>query len=163
VKRIRQAIMASKDDRPRGDCFAACLASVLERPLEEVPHFVELEEQVGYYFVDLANGWLRKQGYPFQILYHNWRVGEDPIRYYVLRKRQWEKVGIHLPGYWLMGVESKNFPGSHHVVVAREDRIVWDPSPRFGDPTYDRRPYLFDGWAFTFVVANPHLVARQPA
>lgn len=153
--------MADKDSRPRGDCFRACLASVLERELDEVPHFVELEEQVGYYFVDLTNNWLRKQGYPFQVLYRNVRDGQQPIRYYVKRRRQWRESGYgHGLGYWLMGVLSKNFKGSHHVVVAHEDAVVWDPSPNFGKPEYDRRPYVFDGWAYTFHVPDAAKVPR---
>jgi hypothetical protein len=161
MKRVAQLIMAGKDQSPRGDCFKACIASVLERPLEEVPHFVDLESELGYYHVDLANAWLRKQGYPFELLYHNYNHGWDqPIQYYVRRKSQWRKHGFERPGYWLMSVKSKNFKGSDHVVVARGDAIVWDPSPNFGKPEYDRRPYVFDGWAYTFHVANPQNVLR---
>lgn len=131
----------------------------MELPLEEVPHFVELEEQVGYYYLDLTNGWLRKQGYPFEVLMRHMPQAANH-KWYVKRKGdQWVKHGVTIPGYWIMGVESKLFPGSHHVVVARGDRIVWDVSPHFGEPAYDNKPYVFDGFLYTFHVTNP---ARVP-
>ena len=162
MKPVVQAIMASKDSRPRGDCWRACLASVLERDLDEVPHFIDLEEELGYYYLDLTNSWLRRQRYPFVVRMNVAQVARNGRSLWYVRRRgrQWVNSGLTVPGYWIMGVLSKNFKGSHHVVVGREDRIVWDPSPRFGEDQYDRRPYVFNGYYFTFHVENPHLIAR---
>jgi hypothetical protein len=160
LNRVVQQIV-NANTRPRGDCFKACVASVLERPLAEVPHFVDLQEDVGYYWLDLTNGWLRNQGYPFTLVYRRWANEKQPSLWYVKRKgRQWTRWGLAIPGFWIMTVESKNFKDAHHNIVARDDRIVWDPSPRFGQPAYDNRPYRFNGWALTFHVEQPERIPR---
>lgn len=40
MTRVNQTILAS-DPKRQGNCVSACVASWLERPLEEVPHFIE--------------------------------------------------------------------------------------------------------------------------
>jgi hypothetical protein len=83
----------------RGDCVRACIASVLELPIEEVPfltNFVAFEP------------WLRKRG-----LRYSWSwpgFVEDGWTY-------------------IAGVPSLNHFGSWHVVVACNGRVIWDPSP----------------------------------
>lgn len=50
-----------------GNCFQACLASVLERPLESVPDFCQ-EPGDGAWW-DLCRHWLREQGFIGVLLY----------------------------------------------------------------------------------------------
>jgi hypothetical protein len=166
LKPVTQLISAV--DRPRGDCVRACIATILERNIEDVPHVVELEAVLGYYWLDLMNGWLRTERYPFQLVQRQFQATrENPIQLYYLRaplyaashKQQWSKWGFEFPGYYMMSVRSKAFKGAHHAVVARDDRIVWDPSPHFGEPAYDRKPYYFEGW-ITFFIAT-HLQERR--
>ncbi len=45
-----------------GDCFRACLATVLEMPLADVPHFAELFPAPKDFWLQV-DGWLRTRGY----------------------------------------------------------------------------------------------------
>jgi hypothetical protein len=99
----------------RGDCFDACLASVLEVPIEEVhvPH-------VGVWW-DHAQHAVARHGY--RLIY----IGGGPAR--AVELGEW--FG---PIYWIAGVPSLNLgtrdDGSPilHVVVMRGAEIVHDPS-----------------------------------
>jgi RNase P/RNase MRP subunit p29 len=88
---------------PEGDCFNACVASLLELPLAEVPHFCSHDDWWSYF-----NGWLEARGLyaiNFQLT-NNWR----PEGLYILNGRS--PRGTY-----------------NHSVVALRDRVVHDPHP----------------------------------
>lgn len=45
---------------PKGNCFQACIASLLDLPLEDVPHFIDMEKRL----LDLQrmNEWMLERG-----------------------------------------------------------------------------------------------------
>lgn len=47
MKPVDQVVMHDEERGERGDCFRACVASILELPSDEVPHFVQLAEDTG--------------------------------------------------------------------------------------------------------------------
>lgn len=87
-----------------GNCFAACLASVLELPLEQVPNFM-----------DEGTGWYDR--------YNDWLAGRN-LRIFTYR-------GDLKPptGYAILGAGSPRFNGMH-AVVTHNGEIVWDPHPQ---------------------------------
>jgi hypothetical protein len=145
-----------------GDCFKCCIASVLEREYEEVSHFVQLEYQIGYYYLDLLNKWLKKQGYCFQA------NGGSPHRAFMAKNDvAWNSKGERLtssgithPGYWIAYVKSKRYIDKTHSVVMHEDKMAFDPSDLFGTPEYDAKPYEFTGYLVQFLVTEPHRAPR---
>lgn len=84
-----------------GNCFSACLASILEIPLGEVPHFW------GPRWPDFLQ-WLADRGLAMT-LYHK--------RLYVP------------PGYSIAGGPSVRFAGQMHACVAFDGLIIHDPHP----------------------------------
>lgn len=108
----------------RGDCFDACLASILEVPIEvtAIPH----DEQWWDYAVDVV----ARQGFR---LFEAYRLdaleGTDfkPLTAAVLG----EWIG---DVYWIASVPSRNLPGERHVVVMRGGDVVHDPSLGEGRP-----------------------------
>ena len=54
MKPVFQSIVSSG----RGDCFSACLASLLELPIHDVPNFRALEADSGTQMMTLARQWL---------------------------------------------------------------------------------------------------------
>jgi hypothetical protein len=101
MRPLEQTILAPPD----GNCFAACVASVLEMPLDDVPNFV------GQDWFQQWQVWLAKRN--LQLLtftigpYDEWRPS----------------------GYALLGAQSPRGDFLHSV-VCRDGKIVWDPHPQ---------------------------------
>lgn len=99
MNQVEQTIFAPPD----GNCLAACVASILELPLEAVPNFHE----EGWYFkwCDwLAPMNLKWVSFPYQ--------GSEWIP----------------SGYSILGAQSPRFDYLH-AVVCFDGQIVWDPHP----------------------------------
>lgn len=100
-----------------GDCWTACLASILELPREEVPHVYDKG-------VDGVEGrrharlWLEGQGLT---LISTVFMGSENLKD-LMYSQLVNNPDIH----YILGGESKN--GICHAVVAINDRIVWDPA-----------------------------------
>lgn len=94
-----------------GNCLQASIASVLELPLECVPHFVPDNTWQAQY-----GKWLRERNMAWITLTPNLDVdaGYDEQLY---------------PGYTLFGVKSRKYPGGIHSVVAYNGTVVHDPNP----------------------------------
>ncbi|OJU64550.1 MAG: hypothetical protein BGO01_20795 [Armatimonadetes bacterium 55-13] len=92
-------------DSKRGNCNAACYASVLEVPIESIPDNPNgsWDERV-----QLLKSWLAERNL------------------YSLCLRSVEGT---LPGYSIASIKSPRFPDSNHAVVCLDGRIVWDPFP----------------------------------
>jgi hypothetical protein len=89
---------------PGGNCFSACVASLLSVPVDDVPYFMGEKD----WLRPLAD-WLQPRGfYPifFNLGPH---VGD------------WRPQGLYV-----LGGESARGP---HAVVARGDEVVHDPHP----------------------------------
>lgn len=88
---------------PEGNCFAACVASILEVPLEALPNFK------GENWCDLWNQWLEPLN----------------LRLLMIEHRQWLE---RPPGYAIVGVDSPRGDWLH-AVVCKDGEIVHDPHP----------------------------------
>lgn len=132
------AVDSEDHDPTRGNCLQAAIASVLELPLEEVPHFVALPQNE--WWPALFN-WFHDRG----ILVNYERIQDD--------------IGRPIPGAWaplgipyLLAGPSPRGEFSH-VVVAMNHEVIHDPHP---DATG-----LAPGWrgVYYFLVADPARVA----
>jgi hypothetical protein len=101
LKPIDQTVFGEK-----GDCFEACLASILEIPLEVIPVFKESD------WFKRVNEWLVTRG----LFYIEVRFDEEAIN---LMKKF---MGYHL----MCGVAER---GLHHAVVGFKGDVVHDPHP----------------------------------
>lgn len=123
-------------DKNHGDCMRAVIASLLELPLFEVPHFLELENT----YTELIN-FVSKKGYEFDsFLYNHLPWGEK--KYNTLQKLDPIK-DIGIKGFYFAGVYSpkyfnynipldKPYPhGTHAVVCDSKFNIVHDPNPGY--------------------------------
>lgn len=99
------------------NCFAACVASILELPINKVPNFVGLHGH--RWFRELIE-WLRPLGLGVIFVSHS-SCNEAPA------------------GYSILSVTSLR-GDFNHAVVALDGSVVWDPSPSremgFGDKQY---------------------------
>lgn len=88
----------------RGDCFSACVASILEIELVEVPFFND----------DPVEEWWSR--------FKSWLATRDlDATYYQSPEPQ--------PGYTIVGGRSPRFPTRMHACVAKHGVIVHDPHP----------------------------------
>ena len=134
-----QRIVDPKD----GDCLQACVASIIEMPLADMPDFKESEGRDGYY--ELMCGWLRCRGW---------------VYFQVLDMESWNRI-FGLDGlYAIASVPSKNFKDCLHAVVVqfgwhpenggRTFEIIHDPNP--GNDPYDIKDEDIIRWHFMFKV-----------
>lgn len=166
---VMQTISASgwDSDLP-GDCVRACYASILERTISEVPHFVAGEvladDGSKTDWLSGVNLWLRRQGYLFRAEHRSyfkdvecqiaWRrerdaAGIDSSTRDILWMYDARDQAPYYPGHWIATVISENFPGATHAVVMQGNTVAHDPSPK---PR--RTPYKFVGET-RFVVEDP--------
>lgn len=112
VERMRK-VFQTKFGPEEGNCFQACLASLLEIPIEGIPEPEEGEDQFG-----VLNAWLKENhGKEFLILFG----------------RQTE---VAIPRtYHLIGGKSPRYPDEEsfgHIVVGHRGVMVHDPHPDGG-------------------------------
>lgn len=118
MKPIMQTILSTPEEPGIGNCFSACLASLLEIPLEAVP-----------YFAVLGKDWFR----PFeQLLLDNkcaywgqhWPKGEK----FMVSGTRRPFPGVD--GYYIVGGASKrSFVTQGHAVIFKDGEMVHDPHP----------------------------------
>lgn len=96
-----------------GNCFSACVASILEIPITQVPFFMEPDEWWPG-FVE----WCRRRGVAAQFYY----------------------ADEHVPaGYSIAGGYSPTDPMQGHACVAHDGDVIYDPHPaRLGLGVIDR-------------------------
>ncbi len=92
----------------QGNCFSTCIASILELPLKDVPHFCDFDDWLGE-----TNAWLRERGLCYlEMPYPYDRSGSELIA----------GLGYHL----IHGLGPR---GLLHSCVGYAGKIVHDPHP----------------------------------
>ena len=131
MKCIDQEFVHRPDIGQHGDCQRAVIASLLELPITEVPHF--LQEANGYPsdYWDSLQAFLRKHGYAYLCL---------PARSGAAFFGDGVDVFHEIAG------PSPRGSGITHAVVGRNGQIVFDPHPSraglTGDPADWEYSYL---------------------
>lgn len=95
----------------KGNCFAACLASILEMPIKDVIHFPAGECPL---WRDIVNDWLENKGMFFIDIALNGDMRDNQIKYW---------------GYHIIMGESPRSEDIRHAVVGYQGKIVFDPHP----------------------------------
>ena len=98
---------------PYGNCWPACIASLLDLPLQDVPQFFHGATEECHWW-DQWQDWLARFGLELQCI-----------------------EAEHIPnlapaGYSIMTVESPRGPYLH-ATIAKDGELVWDPSPKRAD------------------------------
>lgn len=126
-----------------GNCFAACLASILERPLDEIPNFCDVDLNPGdngewYLAVD---AWLEE------------RFGLSVLTFSAAESKKQE--AWYPRGYSILSGRSPRGEFDHSVVALDGD-IVFDPHPNESG-LMSRKDWI------VFTVRNPALVTTWKA
>lgn len=130
----------------RGDCLKAAMASILDLPLSEVPHFIEHDDWFG-----ALTDFMWQRGYE----YSNYAI--NPNREMEQSaKESYEHFGHELWGegiggffeatVYSPGLYTKENPVCHAVIVDKNFNIVHDPNPNYKGVKYPEADKLgFNG------------------
>ena len=133
-------------DKKHGNCMQAVIASLFEKPLEEVPHFLEQESWFGSMWKYLNDNGYDYDGSLLNKYYNQiWQTKADcfnkPKYYYkhiITPKKLYKEEGVN--GYFFASVLSpRHFSwgerddSQHAVVIDRDYNIVHDPNPEYKD------------------------------
>ena len=103
-------------DPEKGDCLRACVATLLQLPIADVPNFIEL--QGSKWFMGGKNSvysFLERNGYE----YLGW---QPPLKAIELSE------GVN--GLYIASVDSANFPGKRHSVIFKGKELFHDPTTK---------------------------------
>lgn len=133
MKRIYQTILHDPDNGQYGDCTRACIASVLELDIEEVPHFTDKNRTYNL-AMDKIQEFLMQYGL---ILYWSWH--ETKYLSGVISRVKWGLNSNPLPIPLLIQGKSKR--GFSHTIVATSDGKFHDPHPDSKGKDVELEPY----------------------
>jgi len=131
-----------------GNCLAACLASVLEIPLDAVPNAAKVWARDPYaQDPDVtAEGWKLVRDWLARLGLDVWNLGGP------------DDLGDWRPdGYWLGVFESPRLAPATHIVVCRGSDVVWDPHPAASEQPV--QPETLRS-VYVLVAADPVKLAR---
>lgn len=139
MKEVTQLVLHGVDADVPGDCFRATIASLLDMPAEDVPHF--LHGVKGGEWMNRLNVWLGQRGLAYiefdmadEGVVHAWRAGMN---------------GCGMDVYHSLCGPSPRFPAELHNVVGRNGDVVWDPHP-------ERKGLAGDATKIGFIVKTCH-------
>ncbi len=120
---------AVNGDPDSGDCLAACLASILDLDLDEVPNFSPAAmlkrygEQLPPEVEDLQDWavaeWLRPRGFT-----------AESISPWCAEGGEWAFPRVDVGGLLIASAWSPRLPDMAHAVVTLDGTLLWDPHPR---------------------------------
>ncbi len=124
MKKVFQTIV----DKGKGNCMQAAVASLFDMELNDVPNFIEFEDNEKYpdtnHFIEM-NKFYRERGYEEGITYIS-RRKDDSVEFMI----KVAKFDGGINGYLDATVKSQTFPDSYHSVIIDTDlNIVHDPNP----------------------------------
>jgi hypothetical protein len=90
-----------------GNCWQAAVASVLDLPLEAVPHFVKISDDGGQHWWLHTLDFLSDYGYTLEVIREHLDTDE----------------------YYFVSGPSPRGQELHHVVIYKNGRMVHDPHP----------------------------------
>lgn len=128
MKKVYQTIV----DKGNGNCMQASMASLFDLELEEVPHFLELQNKTGVVSWTHVKEWLKDRGYeitdwlyPENILNQSTKYAIQVLLRYV----------PSINGHFYASVRSKTYydiDGTCHAVILNEyGETAHDPNPNY--------------------------------
>ncbi len=118
MKPVDQTIMHEPENGRYGDCFRCCIASLLELPAEQVPHFCEDGQPTNWYVK--LKAWLAQ----FDLTFIEIDVSQDG-------GAAWREAfkDCEISVYHTIVARSPRFPTENHSVVGLNGNVVFDPHP----------------------------------
>jgi hypothetical protein len=109
----RQTIFSDDEKGTKGNCFTACIASIMDLPINEVPHFASYGQDWFKVF------WEFLKDKPFE-MNGTWSVQSMP---------NWKEEFNGIDGYVIVGGESPRGVKGGHAVIYKNGEPFFDPHP----------------------------------
>lgn len=117
---VMQTKLSSEDGSVRGNCMAACVASLLEIGVDEVPAW----DEMGTEWIDSFEEFLILRGYDYEGSLSGWRFTEVGNWANVL------ELSSGVDGYFMVAGPSPRAPQRRrHAVIYKDGVMVHDPHP----------------------------------
>ena len=136
MKPLMQTRTTNETETEHGNCFAACVASILELPIDDVPRFEEMPD--GQWFLPFWD-LLKAYGYEF----HGTRTCGD-LPAWPEDTTLFEPLGPGVDGYYIVGGGSPRGVKRGHCVIYKDGRMVHDPHPSQAGVTCIQEVYLIE-------------------
>jgi len=121
-KPVMQSILHDPKNKKYGDCYPACIASVLGLPLSNVPHFYDNDRRTEH-AQDMIDSFFQSVNMKLVSIYYGSAKLKDVL----------QGMAVHNDGvYYLISGASPRFPDKsdlRHCVVACGGVLVHDPHP----------------------------------
>lgn len=114
MKPVDQEFLHDPDNGVRGDCQRAVIASLLELPIAEVPHFLEIAKDDSVLYYTLMQEFLAKRGLAYLTV-----PARSGAAFY----------GCDYDVYYEISGPSPRGNGVYHAVIGLNGKIVHDPHP----------------------------------
>lgn len=129
------------DTKQRGNCWTACIASMLELDIEEVPNFVQIGSEGGENYFDHTLRFLKEHGYQLINISQPDAVALKDV-YYI-------QSGISPRG------PDVNGENVYHAVIYQNGKLAHDPHP-------DNTGILTEEWACLIEKIEPDDIDSLP-
>jgi hypothetical protein len=118
VKPVDQTILHNPAQGRYGDCFRACIASILHLPAQAVPHVFDgaSDDDTAGDGLEMLNQWLAQYGLAYTEV-----LTTDPLQ----MMARYNSAAYHV----MVGRSPR---GGNHAVVAKAGKVVHDPHPERG-------------------------------
>lgn len=120
VTQTKMVVKNSKGEMiVRGNCLAACIASLMELPITEVPNVETLYEINDNYYWEVLWKWLGHLGYELS--------ADDRYRCFHGDENKSEYIDQLKNQYYL--VSGKSARGVYHICIYSNGKLIHDPHP----------------------------------
>ena len=127
MKPVNSTIEHKPEEGKFGNCFQACMASILELPIEHVPHFYDnADERENAQMSEEAKQWVNERtGYTLIDVPFIAPQGNEHFTFDLLVK---ETLAFLFPNIHVM-VTGKSGGGDYnHIVIVKDGEVVHDPN-----------------------------------
>lgn len=117
MKLVEQRVKHDPDNGKIGDCFLACLATIFEMDLDDIPKFnITMFEKDGDWYSDFKE-WIHNFGV-WPVVWTDYRDN----KYHALNPKDY-------PGIVIASGPSPRIPEEWHAVVYKDGELLHDPHP----------------------------------
>lgn len=139
MKKVYQTI----DGREKGNCLVACVASLLEIEIVEIPHFITLDDWLGELIKFVESKGFRHIGHLYNLeeakirnskAHNDWYLENKDFANNIDRLQHYKGINglfmatVYSPNYYKF---KEDHPALHGVIIDKKYNIIHDPQIKY--------------------------------